>query len=186
MRDPGRRRPEPIVRAGLDGGRRQDHRAMVRRSFGWIGRDEKANVGAAIKLPEPARVQSRCANRRHERSRRRHYRIIARGRSTASGPRRPICITGRSRRSHDMLLPQEERPKIFCVGNRQFDPVKVGLEYASGCNAGCASRHVPVRHVETRQQQPRTFFRRSRHKETTKLSERASSAPNSARPKGRR
>jgi mono/diheme cytochrome c family protein len=27
----------------------------------------------------------------------------------------------------DMLKPQHERPKVFCVGNRQFDPVKVGL-----------------------------------------------------------
>jgi mono/diheme cytochrome c family protein len=35
---------------------------------------------------------------------------------------------------HDMLLPQHERPKVFCVGNRQFDPVKVGLaEMPGGC-----------------------------------------------------
>jgi mono/diheme cytochrome c family protein len=27
----------------------------------------------------------------------------------------------------DMLTPQHQRPKVFCVGSRQFDPVKVGL-----------------------------------------------------------
>jgi hypothetical protein len=26
-----------------------------------------------------------------------------------------------------MLVPQHERPKTFCVGSRQFDPVKVGV-----------------------------------------------------------
>ena len=36
----------------------------------------------------------------------------------------------------DMLRPQHERPKIFCVGNRQFDPVKVGLAaMPGGCGA---------------------------------------------------
>jgi mono/diheme cytochrome c family protein len=37
---------------------------------------------------------------------------------------------------HDMLRPQHERPKVFCVGSRQFDPVKVGLaEMPGGCGA---------------------------------------------------
>ena len=36
----------------------------------------------------------------------------------------------------DMLRPQDERPKIFCVGSRQFDPVKVGLAaMPGGCGA---------------------------------------------------
>lgn len=39
---------------------------------------------------------------------------------------------------HDLLLPQSERPKSFCVGDRQFDPVRVGLKSASqeSCAAG--------------------------------------------------
>ena len=32
----------------------------------------------------------------------------------------------------DMLTPQHERPKTFCVGNRQFDPRKVGLAASDG------------------------------------------------------
>jgi mono/diheme cytochrome c family protein len=32
----------------------------------------------------------------------------------------------------DMLKPQHERPKTFCVGSRQFDPVKVGLAQPPG------------------------------------------------------
>jgi hypothetical protein len=36
----------------------------------------------------------------------------------------------------DMLKPQHERPTVFCVGSRQFDPVKVGLaEMPGGCGA---------------------------------------------------
>jgi RoxA-like, cytochrome c-like len=27
----------------------------------------------------------------------------------------------------DLLRPQDERPRAFCVGSRQFDPVNVGL-----------------------------------------------------------
>ena len=38
---------------------------------------------------------------------------------------------------HDMLLPQKDRPKTFCVGSRQFDPAKVGLKYAA--DEFCAS-----------------------------------------------
>jgi mono/diheme cytochrome c family protein len=39
---------------------------------------------------------------------------------------------------HDMLTPQDERPTRFCVGGRQFDPVKVGLkaEAGDGCPSG--------------------------------------------------
>ena len=39
---------------------------------------------------------------------------------------------------HDMLRPQNERPKAFCVGSREFDPGKVGLKLADGetCGAG--------------------------------------------------
>jgi len=32
----------------------------------------------------------------------------------------------------DMLIPQDKRPKEFCVGSRQFDPVKVGLATKDG------------------------------------------------------
>ena len=36
-----------------------------------------------------------------------------------------------------MLTPQNERPKSFCVGSRQFDPTSVGLPLdASPCAAG--------------------------------------------------
>src|SRR5262249_2735281 len=36
----------------------------------------------------------------------------------------------------DMLMPQDERPKAFCVGSRQFDPVKVGLRTPSRDDSG--------------------------------------------------
>lgn len=31
---------------------------------------------------------------------------------------------------NDMLLPQDKRPAVFCVGSREFDPVAVGLKGA--------------------------------------------------------
>jgi mono/diheme cytochrome c family protein len=37
---------------------------------------------------------------------------------------------------HDMLMPQLERPKLFCVGSRQFDPRKVGLAVPTGASCG--------------------------------------------------
>jgi hypothetical protein len=36
----------------------------------------------------------------------------------------------------DMLTPQHLRPKTFCVGSRQFDPVKVGLAQPEGAACG--------------------------------------------------
>ena len=38
---------------------------------------------------------------------------------------------------YDMLTPQHQRPKIFCVGSREFDPVKVGLPVKS--SEACAT-----------------------------------------------
>lgn len=38
---------------------------------------------------------------------------------------------------HDMLLPQHKRPTSFCVGDRQFDPKRVGLVESKGpCKPG--------------------------------------------------
>lgn len=39
----------------------------------------------------------------------------------------------------DMLLPQRERPTSFCVGNRQFDPVNVGLVTKAHADEACAA-----------------------------------------------
>lgn len=39
---------------------------------------------------------------------------------------------------HDMLTPQHQRPQTFCVGSREFDPVKVGLPVQSPDQA-CAT-----------------------------------------------
>ncbi|WP_319798180.1 di-heme-cytochrome C peroxidase [Nitrobacter sp.] len=33
---------------------------------------------------------------------------------------------------YDLLIPQHLRPQVFCVGSREFDPVKVGLPVKSG------------------------------------------------------
>ncbi|MCC8948170.1 cytochrome C [Bradyrhizobium sp. Arg62] len=37
---------------------------------------------------------------------------------------------------YDLLIPAAERPKSFCVGAREFDPLKVGLDQSSPCSRG--------------------------------------------------
>ncbi|MBB4383500.1 cytochrome c [Bradyrhizobium sp. SBR1B] len=48
----------------------------------------------------------------------------------------------------DMLVPQAQRPTSFCVGNRAFDPVKVGLvtkaKAAESCAAGLTNFDVSL------------------------------------------
>jgi hypothetical protein len=48
----------------------------------------------------------------------------------------------------DMLLPQSKRPTSFCVGNRQFDPVNVGIvmkaEPSEACAAGLTNFDVSL------------------------------------------
>lgn len=39
----------------------------------------------------------------------------------------------------DMLLPQNERPTSFCVGSREFDPIKVGLITKKQASDACAA-----------------------------------------------
>ncbi|MFK4719449.1 mono/diheme cytochrome c family protein [Bradyrhizobium niftali] len=39
----------------------------------------------------------------------------------------------------DMLVPQAERPRSFCVGSRAFDPVKVGLVTKAKATESCAA-----------------------------------------------
>ncbi|WP_027527487.1 di-heme-cytochrome C peroxidase [Bradyrhizobium sp. Ec3.3] len=39
----------------------------------------------------------------------------------------------------DMLLPQDRRPRSFCVGSREFDPVNVGLATKAGKDDACAA-----------------------------------------------
>jgi hypothetical protein len=41
---------------------------------------------------------------------------------------------------HDMLIPQDKRPKEFCVGSRQFVPDKVGLAIKEGERCGAWTR----------------------------------------------
>ena len=40
----------------------------------------------------------------------------------------------------DLLTPQHLRPKVFCAGSRQFDPVKVGLAQPEGGACGAYTR----------------------------------------------
>jgi hypothetical protein len=48
----------------------------------------------------------------------------------------------------DMLLPQDKRPKTFCVGSREFDPVHVGLVRKTSkdqvCSAGLTDFDVSL------------------------------------------
>ena len=44
----------------------------------------------------------------------------------------PYLHNGSVPTMQDMLIPQDKRPKEFCVGSRQFDPVKVGLATKDG------------------------------------------------------
>src|SRR5579864_1268872 len=46
--------------------------------------------------------------------------------STASGPRRHTCITAPFRVSTRSLSPVAERPRVFYLGNREYDPLDVG------------------------------------------------------------
>ena len=55
-------------------------------------------------------------------------RIVAEGESV---PRQvsataPYLHNGSVPTLNDMLLPQDKRPAVFCVGSREFDPVAVG------------------------------------------------------------
>ena len=55
----------------------------------------------------------------------------------------------------DVLIPQNQRPKKFCVGSRQFDPVNVGLAMKDeDCGAWTTFQHPAAR-----QQQRRSFIR---------------------------
>ena len=158
-----RRRPgtrlECAVRAGADGGGRPHHRAVVRGPSGAPPPSRKSMRG-----PRP-----NCQNRRVFRTvagipKRRgpsfsRFRTTARARSMASGRRRPICTTARCRPCRTCCTPQHKRPKIFCVGSRQFDPVKVGLAQPEGGACGAYTRFDTD---ASRQQQPRPFVRRHR------------------------
>ena len=147
MRHTGQRRPEQILRAGFDGGGRQDRRAMVRRQFARC-RGEEANLGTATKLPEYARYPPTGTTSRDS-----LFRIIVRARSTASGRRRPICITARSPRLTICCGRKKTGPKTFCIGHRQFDPVRVGLANstwptsASNPQRNLRVGHLPLRHI---------------------------------------
>ena len=55
----------------------------------------------------------------------------------------------------DMLTPQADRPKKFCVGNRQFNPVKVGLMTKDEDCGGVDNLRYPA----TWKQQCRAFVR---------------------------
>jgi len=49
----------------------------------------------------------------------------------------PFLHNGSVPTLHDLLAPQADRPSVFCVGDRQFDPKKVGLAASNdACKPG--------------------------------------------------
>ena len=105
---------------------------------------EKTMRGNVTQLPERAASGRRAARpKAHGPSCHTSCRTIAPARSTASGPPRPTCTTVGADPAGHAHAQQHDRPKIFCVGNRQFDPRKVGLaKRPGGCGAYTASTQL--------------------------------------------
>ena len=50
---------------------------------------------------------------------------------------------------YDLLSPQDERPRSFCIGDRQFDPVKVGLANVWRCKLPLLGRETGLFRFKT-------------------------------------